>query len=514
MAADMNAQHRAISLGELAAAVPGADLIGDAAIPITGIAFDSRLVRPGELFVALRGLERDGTAFVPDALARGAAAVAVERRESLPAGCSGLVVPYARLALGLLSACFEGWPARRLRVIGVTGTDGKTTTASLIASILRAAGRRVGAVTTVHADIGGECRETGLHTTTPDAPELQRYLRLMVEGGVQDVVLEVTSHALVQERIAGCDVDLAVITNVTGDHLDLHGTFEAYLAAKLRLFEGLTTAGRKPGIPKAAVYNLDDCSARPIAAIPVDRRLSYALEREADVRAVAVRFSDAGSQFEAQTPVGRFPVSVPLPGWYNVANALAAISTALLLDVPIEAIQAGIASFAGVPGRMERVDRGQDFEVFIDFAHTPHSLEQVLTLQRERGRRGLAVVFGCAGLRDRSKRRVMGAIAGRLADRIYLTAEDPRTESLEEILEAIAEGCREAGRREGIDFWKIPDRRAAIRRAVEDAGPGDIILVTGKGHERSMCFGETEVPWSDREVVEEALDLRLGRRRE
>lgn len=499
------------TLGELVESVPGARLVGEAGVSIQRIVFDHRQVQPGDLFVALRGTSRDGGEFVSAALHRGAAAAVVERPDYLPTSASGLWVPSGRLALGLLAARLEGWPSRRLRLVGVTGTDGKTTTASLIAGILRAAGRSVGVITTVNAQIGDQTLDTGFHTTTPDAPDLQRYLRQMVEAGLQDAVLEVTSHGLAQERVAGCDFDVAVMTNVTGDHLDFHGTYENYLATKLRLFEGIARSVRKPGISKGLVYNLDDRSASLIEPLPADRRLGYALERPAAVRARAVRLGATASAFDVESPAGTFSVELPLAGWYNVANALAAAATALLLEVPTDAIQYGLASFRGVPGRLERIDLGQDFEVIVDFAHTANSLRQVLALKREQCRRRLLVVFGCAGLRDRQKRPVMGEVAGTLADRIYLTAEDPRTESLEAILEEIAEGCRKSGRRENRDFWKIPDRAEAIERAVQDAEPGDVVLVTGKGHEQSMCFGDVEIPWSDHRAIQQALERRLGR---
>ena len=499
-----------MNLGQLTAGVPGARLVGDPDRVVQGVTFDSRAVRPGDLFIALPGTAVDGSRYVPDALARGAAAVVVEQADVIPSGHSGLVVPSARRALALISAQWEGYPSRQLRLIGVTGTDGKTTTSSLIAAMLRRAGRKVGLVTTVSAEIGDESVDTGFHTTTPDAPDLQRYLRRMVETGAEDAVLEVTSHGLAQERVAGCDFDLAVITNVTGDHLDYHQTFEHYLASKLRLFAELDGSFRKPGVPKGAVYNLDDPSAEPIAGLPVDRRLSYALERRADVSARAVRLRDNSAEFDAQTPCGTFEIKLPLPGWYNVANTLAAIGAGLSLEVPVTAIQDGIAGFTGVPGRFEIVSGSNQPEVVVDFAHTANSLSQLLAMARERCRRRVLVVFGCAGLRDRQKRPLMGEIAGRYADRIYLTAEDPRTESLDGILEEIAAGCRSKGRQEGVDFWRIPDRAAAIQQAIDDAEPEDLVLVTGKGHERSMCFGTVERPWSDHDAIRIALRQRFG----
>lgn len=499
-----------MQLRELAATLPEARLVGTGDLDVRRVILDSRAARPGDLFVALPGLRHDGARFVAPALAAGAVACAVERADALPDGASGLIVPSGRRALALLAATLEGWPSRRLRVVGVTGTDGKTTTTNLIASILRAAGRRVGVVSTVYAEIGADAVDTGFHVTTPEAPDLQSYLRRMVDVGTQDAVLEVTSHALDQERVGGCDFDVAVVTNVTSDHLDYHGTAERYLAAKLKLFENVGVSYRKPGVPKVAVYNRDDRSAEAIVRLAADRHLGYALERSADVRARAVVLDATGAAFDAITPRGTFAVRLPLTGWYNVANALAAISVGVGMDVPTDAIRQALAEFRGIPGRFETIDEGQPFEVIVDFAHTPNSLEQVLRLARERCRRQVSVVFGCAGLRDRDKRPIMGEIASRYADRIYLTAEDPRTESLDEIIEEIATGCRKGGRREQVDFWRVPDRAEAIDRAIGAAGEGDLVILTGKGHERSMCFGETERPWSDQDAARTALRRRLA----
>ncbi len=499
----------ATRLADLAAVVPGARVVGDGTLPVENIVFDSRQVARNDLFVALSGTALDGAKFVADAFRLGAAAAVVERGEALPSGYAGVVVPSARVALGLMSAAREGFPSRALRVVGVTGTDGKTTTSTLIASVLRHSGRSVGVVSTVNAEVGDERIDTGFHTTTPDAPDLQRYLARMVSSGASDAVLEVTSHGLAQERVAGCDFDVAVITNVTGDHLNYHGTFDRYLAAKCRLFEGLSSSFRKPGIPKVAIFNLDDVSADFIRAIVVDRQMTYALERHADVRARGVRFSASGAAYDVETPAGTFPIELRLTGWYNVANSLAAIATATALELTPSVIQNGLAAVDGVRGRYERIDLGQPFDVIVDFAHTANSFEQVLSLAREQCRRRVFVVFGCAGMRDREKRPRMGEIAGRFADRIYLTAEDPRTEDLESIIEEIALGCARQGRREDVDFWRIPDRAEAIDRAISDAADGDLVLITGKGHEQSMCFGTTELPWSDQEAARAALTRRL-----
>ena len=503
---------KAMRWAELRAALAGAHYIGDGEdLQITSITSDSRQVTPGAAFVAVTGVNVDGHRFLNDARARGAVAAVIEREEALPPRMTAAVVADSRAALAHLSAAWYGYPARHLRVIGVTGTEGKTTTVELVASVLKEAGIASGMISTVKARIGDEEIDTGLHTTTPDAPDMQRYLAQMVEAGARYAVLEATSHGLAQRRVEGCEFDVAVVTNITRDHLDYHGTYEAYRDAKALLFRGLLAGARKPGVPKVAVLNVDDSSYDYLRAIPADRYLTYGLDAPADVTASALAVGEAGCRFLAQTPAGSFEVTSPLPGRFNVYNILACIATAISQDVPTPIIQAGIAAFRGVEGRMEEVDLGQRFRAVIDFAHTPNALTHALTAARRMATGRVIVVFGCAGLRDRGKRPIMGEIAGRLADCTVITAEDPRTESLDTIMEEIAQGCRRAGRREGEDFWRIGDRAQAIAFAVNLARPGDLVLVTGKGHERSLCFGTTEMPWSDHEALRTALSARLAR---
>jgi len=483
-------------------------------LEVTGIACDSRQVQPGNLFVAIQGVEVNGHSFIPDAVQRGAVAVLGQRPE-FSIFARGSPVPYvsvvdSREALAWLSAAWYGYPARRLRVVGVTGTDGKTTTVHLISAILQAAGHHVGWISTVNALIGSEEIDTGLHTTTPDAPDVQQYLARMVAQDSRYAVIEATSHGLAQHRVAACEFDVAVITNITHEHLDYHGSFEEYRAAKARLFDGLRTSDRKPDTPKVSVLNADDPSYDFLEGFFAERCCSYGIERPSDVQASDIRLSSSGTSFTAITPEGEFDVVAPLLGLFSVYNILAAITVGMSQGVSFEAMQRGISSVRGVPGRMERVDLGQDFTVIIDFAHTPNALEKALKTVRPITRGNVIVVFGCAGLRDRTKRPLMGKIACRLADYILLTAEDPRTEDVHDIINQIAGGCRRAQRREGVNFWKIPDRAEAIATAIQMAKPGDLVLVTGKGHERSMCFGTTEYPWSDHEAVRKALGQRLG----
>jgi UDP-N-acetylmuramoyl-L-alanyl-D-glutamate--2,6-diaminopimelate ligase len=479
---------------------------------VTGIALDSRQVKPGNLFVALVGGTNDGHHFIPDAIARGASAVV--GTASLPA----LPVPYcrvedSRLALAKISAAFYGFPARRLVMIGVTGTDGKTTTASLIYEILKACGIRAGIISTVYAVIGDRRLDTGLHVTTPEAPDIQHYLAQMTAAGINHVVLEATSHGLSQRRVAACEFDIGVVTNITHEHLDYHGSYEAYRAAKGILFEGLSeTKPKRIGEAQGAVLNRDDRSYEYLRKITRVPSLSYGLGSESDVRAENIQHDPDGLVFDGITQGARFPVKTFLVGTYNVLNCLAAIAaTAGILSLPVESVQRGIAALTGVPGRMERIDVGQKFLAFVDFAHTPNALRRALEAGREMIRQGRVIaVFGSAGLRDRAKRRMMAQTSADLADLTILTAEDPRSESLEAILAEMASGAAERGAREGKDIWRIPDRGDALRFAVSLASPDDIVIACGKGHEQSMCFGEKEYPWDDRTALRAALAEYLG----
>lgn len=489
---------------------------GDPGKQITALVWDSRRACPGSLFVAYRGVAVDGHAFIPQALRNGAQAIVAERpigQVELPLpwhhddAIVYIQVPDGREALAWLSAAWHDFPARRMAMLGVTGTDGKTTTVHLIYAILRASARRVGMISTVSAFFGDRVVDTGLHTTTPDAFDVQRLLADMVSEGIEICILEATSHGLAQHRVTACEFDVAVVTNITHEHLDLHGSFEAYRAAKAKLFAGLSTAARKPGVPKIAVLNRDDHSYAYLRRYAADRVLSYGAHPRADVRASQVRCTPDGIQLRIESPWGAFPVHSPLVGEFNVSNILAAATVGLAMGASPTAVQQGVGTFQGVKGRMERVECGQPFTALIDFAHTPNSLRHALRSARRLTAPGgrVIVVFGCAGMRDVQKRALMGRAAAELADYAVLTAEDPRTESLDAILEAIAEGCRQGGGIEGKTFERVPDRGAAIARGVTLARPGDVLLVCGKGHERSMCFGDTEYEWDDRAALTLAL---------
>jgi UDP-N-acetylmuramoyl-L-alanyl-D-glutamate--2,6-diaminopimelate ligase len=512
-----------LSLAELVAALPEARLRGSADVPIRAISSDSRRVIAGGLFVAYRGVAVDGHAFILAALEQGAAAVVAEREvEGLPVPL--VLVPDGRAALAHLSAAWYGYPARKLIVVGVTGTDGKTTTCNLLHSILSAAEWRAGLVTTVNAVIGERVQDTGLHTTTPDAPDMQRYLTEMVEAGMELAVVEATSEGLAQERVTACDFDLAVVTNITHEHLYFHGSLEAYQQAKAKLFHHLSDGYRKPGVPKVAVLNRDDSSYAYLRPIPADRHLAYGLgppadtsagdgsavdTSAADVVATGLRRSAAETRFVLRGPGVEFTLRTRLVGDYNVSNILAAATAALALGVPAEAIQEGVWNIAGIIGRMERVDEGQDFAALIDFAHTPNALQRALETARSLTDGRVIAVLGCAGERDVQKRAWMGEISTRLADVTVMTAEDPRRESLEAILDEMARGAEAIGAVVGQDYFRVPDRAEAIQFAVDLARPGDLVITCGKGHEQSMCYGTEERPWSERAALRAALRRRL-----
>jgi UDP-N-acetylmuramoyl-L-alanyl-D-glutamate--2,6-diaminopimelate ligase len=503
-----NSMTLATIFGQFPLKVQAGDL-GD--IRITGIAIDSRLVQAGDLFVAMKGGSADGHAFIPDAIQRGAAAVVGDK----PLIC--LAVPYmqvenSRQALSWLAAAFYSNPGRKLTVIGVTGTDGKTTTCNLLYQILLAAGFKAGLISTVNAVIGDEVLDTGFHVTTPDAPDVQRYLASMVAGSATHVVLETTSHGWAQHRVDACEFDVGVVTNITHEHLDQHGSHQNYLAAKARLFQSLEITLSKPqGNPRLSVLNRDDSSYKYLSRISPGPQVCYGFDVAADIQADLVVLSPQGIHFVAVGQDFRVPVTSPLVGEYNVSNCLAALTAAVRgLGISPEIAARGIASLTGIPGRMERIDLGQPFSAIVDFAHTPNALRVAIETVRKMTDRQVIVIFGSAGLRDKEKRRMMAQVAVELADVSILTAEDPRTESLDRILEEMAVGAQAVGGEEEKTFWRVPDRGEAIRFGVHLAQPGDIVIACGKGHEQSMCFGTYEYPWDDRTAIRAALSEFMG----
>jgi UDP-N-acetylmuramoyl-L-alanyl-D-glutamate--2,6-diaminopimelate ligase len=491
-------------------------------VPLTGITLDSRAVKPGDLFVAMRGGTTDGHNYIENAVANGAVAVVGEK----PAAEFGMPPPpyiqveNARHSLTWLSAAFYDWPGRKLTVIGVTGTDGKTTTSNLLYRILIAAGLKAGMISTVNAVIGDEVLDTGFHVTTPDAHDVQRYLARMVDAGLTHVVLETTSHGWAQFRVDACEFDVGIVTNITHEHLDQHGSYENYRAAKARLFQSLEqTLPKAQGNPRLAVLNRDDRSFEYLSGVAHGltsvKQVSYGLEQGAALHAENIQYDPAGLLFTAFSNDFRVAISSSLVGAFNVSNCLAALAAAVYgLGISPEDAAHGIASLEGVPGRMERIDLGQEFTTIVDFAHTPNALKVALEAARgmlagtDAGR--VIAVFGSAGLRDREKRRMMAETAADLADLTVLTAEDPRTESLAGILDEMAAGARSRGGAEDETFWRVPDSSEAIRFALRLARPGDIVLICGKGHEQSMCFGRTEYLWDDRTAMRAALAELLG----
>jgi UDP-N-acetylmuramoyl-L-alanyl-D-glutamate--2,6-diaminopimelate ligase len=392
-------------------------------------------------------------------------------------------------------------------MVGVTGTDGKTTTAHLIAAVLEAAGRRCALLSSAELRAGGRSRVNDTHMTTLEAPEVQAFLSQALEAGDQWVVLEASSHGLALHRVDACEFDVAVFTTLGRDHLDFHGSLEAYRAAKARLFS-LLEEGADKGVPKTAVLNADDPASDYFRRLTTASVVTYGLEAPADLTAFQVGAEGLAVSFELAGAFGSVPVKTRLAGRFNVYNCLAAAAVGLSQGLSAEEVKRGLESVSGVPGRMEVIDAGQPFSVVVDIASTSQALANILGVLRTACRGRLWAVFGCAGERDPGRRDGMGRVAGRLADFVVLTNEDPRSEDPDAIIEAIAVGLREAGRREGDDFVRVPDRREAIAYVFERAGDGDVVLLAGKGSEQTMVFGDRHVPWDERVVARELLEER------
>ncbi len=473
---------------------------------VSGISFDSREVKPGHIFVAFPGINTDGHDFIGKAVANGAVAVVGERK-NIDCGAPYIQVDNTREAIAHLAAGFYDHPGRKLTVIGVTGTDGKTTTSNLIYQILIAAGIKAGLITTVNAIIGDVTLDTGFHVTTPEATEIQDYLTRMVAAGLTHVVLETTSHGLAQHRVDGCEYDIAVVTNITHEHLDFHGSYEGYLAAKGRLFQMLAETVEKPqGNPRLAVLNADDRSYLPLRGISKTRKISYSTDGKGDINAEDIRHFPKGLGFIARGESTNQLIECNIPGTFNVSNCLAALAATVIgLGITPEIAARGIKALAGVPGRMEVIELGQPFTAIVDFAHTPNALKVAIETAREMTKGKVITIFGSAGLRDREKRKLMADVSVQMADFSVLTAEDPRTESLDDILVEMAGAATRAGGDEGVNFFRVPDRGDAIRKGLALAGPGDLVIACGKGHEQSMCFGTVEYPWDDRVAMRAAL---------
>jgi UDP-N-acetylmuramoyl-L-alanyl-D-glutamate--2,6-diaminopimelate ligase len=495
-----------MKLEELVRGVPGATLEGSGDVEITGIAYDSRRVKSGDMFVAVEGLQIDGHAFVTDALAGGAAAVAVERDVKVPAGTPVVRMPSTRSGLAEVAAEFFGRPSRQLKVAGITGTDGKTTTTHMAEHVLQASGVMAGAMSTVSFTVSGRETDNLTGQTTIEAPEVQAWLARMVEAGVAYAVIETTSHALVQERVRACEFDVAAFTNVGHDHLDYHATWDDYLEAKARLID-LTANSADKGIEKTAVLNRDDPSYERLSRRSIARRWSYGLTTAADLHPLDVSVTGKGSQFRMRTPVGETDVTLHVPARFNIYNALCAAGVCLALGVPLDAVGTGLAGFEGVRGRLEPVDLGQDFRVFIDFAHSAGALASALAELRPFTTGRLIVVFGSTARSDHD-RPGMGRAAAEFADFFIITTDDPLQQDPVEIARDVQEGVE--GKAPGLDYEIVIDRRAAIRRAIEIARPGDCVLLAGKGHERTMRMASGSEPWDERAEAEAAIKERTG----
>lgn len=502
-----------MQLAKLLEVLPGCSVSGPAEVEITCLAYDSRRVRPGGLFVAIKGFVHDGHEFVPDALSRGALAIVSEAEISVPSGVTLVRVKDSREALALLSAQFYGWPARNLRMIGVTGTNGKTTTTNLIRRLLQAAGHRVGLIGTINNYVGDEVLP--VERTTPESLDLQELLSRMVQAGCSHAVMEVSSHALELKRVLGCKYDVAVFTNLTQDHLDFHKTLEMYRNAKARLFENLgREIGVGPGLypsggsGQTAVINLDDPSGRIMAERTRARVITYGVDRPADIRASSIKVGSQGVSYHLATPAGEANLELRLTGRFNVYNSMAAVGAALAEGVDLNTICTTLESIAGVAGRFEAVDLGQDFGVFVDYAHTPDGLENILQTAREFARGRILLVFGAGGDRDRTKRPIMGELAARYADFSIVTSDNPRSEDPEAILRDIEVGVRRVIQDPGRYRLEV-DREKAIEEAINMARKDDVVLIAGKGHETYQIFRDRTIRFDDREVAGEKLRARL-----
>lgn len=496
--------YPATSVRALVAETDGAEVIsGDPDTPVGGISHDSRRLRSGDLFVAVPGLQRDGLEFLASALAAGAAAIAAERVPDERPGVPVILVRNARTALADLSAAFYRHPSRHLPVVGITGTDGKTSTTHLLSAILEAHGLRTGWSTTINTKIGPDVRPNAVDHTTPEAPVVQHTLAEMLDRQVEVAILETSSHALDLDRVRGVAYRVGVFTNLSPEHINFHGSFDAYRAAKRKLFERLPADG-------LAVLNADDPSTPIMRAATAARSLTFGLDApDATIRAVDLRLSPSGTTFRLiDTALGQSrDVRTRLVGRFNVANWLAAYGAATYFGItPDDLVRAAVEQ-APVPGRMNLVDAGQPFAVIVDFAHTPQALEKALDTVRSLlapdGR--VLLAFGLAGGRDQANRPVMGSLAARRADFFAITMDDPYGEDPLAIAEQIASGAREAGAREGEHFCITIDRRQAIADLLARARPADAVLLAGKGHEQRMMVGTERVPWNDAEVARSLL---------
>ena len=485
---------RRMGLGALTDVVAPDRVVGIPVGEVRALAYDSRHVTPGTLFFAVPGVHVDGHDFVAGAVAAGAIGAVVER-EQPDLAVPQLVVDRTRRALADAADAWFGRPSEQLTVIGVTGTDGKSTVTALTAEALWACRRHPGQIGTVSIGIFDDLQPNLTRSTTPESLELQELLARMVEAGNDSVVMEATSHGLALERTRNCRFAIGVVTNVTSEHLEFHGTLEAYRAAKARLVEEAPIS----------VLNADDPSFGYFREHARDRVITYGIDADADLRAGRLEADASGTRFHLEAPSWHGPVSLPLPGRFNVSNVMASLAVVEALGLDVHHAAGAMERTAGVPGRMERIDAGQPFTVIVDYAHTTESLRKVLEILRPITRGRLIVAFGSAGERDPTKREPMGRVAAELADLVIVTDEDPRLEDPRVINEQIAAGTRAAGAADGDRLWVIDDRREAIGHAIGLAHDGDVVLLAGKGHEQSIVVGTEPRPWDDRTAAREAL---------
>ena len=473
-------------------------------VSCSGVTHDSRRVEAGAVFVAIRGVNADGAAFAPHAVEAGAVAVVAERAPLATPGVPWIVVPDARLALAALAAEFYGHPSRQLRVVGITGTNGKTTTSYLVRAIFEAAGVPCGLLGSVTYRIGTS--EVAATRTTPEAPDVQGLMRQMVTAGCGACAMEVSSHALALRRVDGMRFASGVFTNLTRDHLDFHTNMEDYFAAKRRLFEMLPDTA-------PAVLNVDDPRCAALVGV-VQRPVTYAVNAAADVTPGPLEYSLEGLAFQARTPRGVVRVRSGLVGKPNLYNILAAVGATAALDLPLEAIEAGVEQLRGVPGRFQLASSAaDDIAVMVDYAHTDDALRDLLETARPLTAHRLITVFGAGGDRDRTKRPLMGMVAARLSDVVVITSDNPRTEDPLHIIDDVRRGAEPEMRQGGAEVITVPDRRDAILQAVARASAGDLVLLAGKGHERHQEIGGRVLPFDDGDVARDALAARRLRSR-
>ncbi len=504
-----------MNLKELIKNLPGSHVIGNADIPVRGIAYDSRQVGKDFIFVAVKGQHLDGRTFVNDALARGASAVILEEAFG-ELNAAQIIAPDARGAMAKLAALFYGEPCKNMTLIGVTGTNGKTTITYLVESILRTAGFNAGVVGTINYRY--KVKIFNASYTTPEAPDLQRIFREMLDNGVTHCVMEVSSHSLAQKRVDGSRFAGGVFTNLTQDHLDYHKTMEEYFESKSRLFTDFIAAEKKG----FAVINIDDLWGVRLKAMSLQvlsrdqnskfKTIGYSLNSDAEIKPAKVSYSEKGIDASLNTPVGPVKISSMLLGEYNLQNIMAAVGVGIGLGLDKRIIETGITALKRVPGRLERIVSDGGFQVVVDYAHTGDALERVLNTLKPLTKGRLFTVFGCGGDRDRGKRPIMGEISTRLSDFTIITSDNPRSEDPMEIIKEIEGGIKNGTRVQDFQlrtvYAVIPDRHEAIRAAVNLAAAGDIILVAGKGHEEYQIIGDRKIPFDDTKEIKTAMEVK------